>query len=212
MLRTAIAAASLLAISGTASAYQFQDVITGADMTGMEVTAKFADGSTSTAIWKTSSKDAGVANGEGFAGGAYGEGWSLTQQGYTLGNIDDDKNVLGSWTIKNAKASELVKLSINGASGNIVFDNILDSVGTPGSNIGRPFLAENDKYDPTANYSASFSNQDLWSRLDINLSGFASGSSLSFLADTDKVMVAEPATLGLLTLGIFGLINRRRRA
>lgn len=204
------------------------DVITGADMAGMEVTVTFDNNTTETATWITTSTDASVPNGEGFAGGAFGTGWSIQQQGFTQGNIAFapppppviPPTLLGLWTIENEAANPLtiVSMEINALVGDILFDLFLLTEHTPGSGFGRDFLPDPaNPAIPVATYGDLYSSPDLWGSLSLDWStvgGLAPGAGLRFFADTDTI--PNPGTLLLLSAGLFGFLanqkGRRARA
>jgi hypothetical protein len=188
-------------------------VITGADMVGIEVEAYFG-GSSEVAIWGATSTDSSVANGEGFAGAASGTGWSLSQQGFTLGNVSDTGSRLGLWTFGNFTGDFITRFTVRGLPGSIVFDvSDLDGPeGTPGSGVGRAFLPESDAPVLSAFYSDQFSAPDLFSTLDVVFqTGIESHTTVDFFADTDAVVPA-PATLLLMTAGLFAFARRRKAA
>lgn len=185
-------------------------IITGADMEGMNVTA-FFNGTSETAVWATTSTDASVASGEGFAGAAAGTGWGLRQQGFTLGNFVPGQGALGVWTATNNTGFDITSLVIDASAGNIVFDQFFDMEFTPGSDIGRSFLSGTDFIASSAVYSDPVSDPDLFGTLTINFTnGFANTNSFQFLADTDKLAeVPDPSSGLLLGLGLVGLLVRR---
>ena len=186
-------------------------VVTGADMVGMEVTAFFGAGSES-AIWGVTSSGPGGPFGEGFSGAASGTGWTLSQQGFTEGNYDPVAGVLGAWTVTNNTGSSITSMRIDALIANIVFDIIFDSEVTPGSGIGRTFLAD-PAYGGFTN--AAYSNQinpgynDLFGSLTINFgNGLLDGDSVRFLADTDAVIPA-PGSVWLLAIGLAAMCFRK---
>ncbi|MCB1843995.1 MAG: hypothetical protein KDI09_13610 [Halioglobus sp.] len=183
--------------------------ITGADMVGMSVTA-FFNGSSETAIWAATGADGSVPFGEGFSGAAAGTGWALSQQGFTLGNFDPASGALGVWTATNNTGFDITSLVIDALAGGIVFDQFLDAEYTPGSDVGRTFLADTNNAGASGFYSAPVSDPDLFGTLTINFAGgLASGSSFRFQADTDAVPV--PATGLLVGLGLLALFVSRAR-
>lgn len=215
-MRRLLTAFVLLLAGGTANAVTISDDITGADMAGMNVTALFADGSQETATWIVTSTDPTVPDGEGFAGGAFGTGWSLTQQGFSLGNVVGGA-VLGEWTLNNDAGQSMTSLVIDAMAGDIVFDLGLPTTTaefTPGSGSGRDFTPDPTSGPlPDATYGALFSAPDLWGELTLTWNAnnlFASGSELRFLADTDQVPL--PGTAMLLVIGVLGLAARHRAA
>ena len=205
----------------------------GVDMAGMQVTAYFADGT-------SSEKLAWSALGSG--GGVMGDGWSLFQTGDTF---DYD------WTLESTGAL-IEKIVLDGLPGDTVFD-ISDyndffiedatkdpnAIGTIGSAQGKTFVVTGGSYtyDVSATYNSlvyrTMFNEnnktwvnynpigDLYRYLTIDFKDnifVGSGTShqtLTFRADTDKMIapVPEPATLLLVATGLAGLaaVGRRRR-
>ena len=178
--------------------------VTGADMAGMEVTATFQDGTTDTAVWAATGMRSGAAS---------GNGWTLSEDGDTIGEcLDADcKQMDGVWTLENTIDNAIQSLMINAMAGDIVFDKFLDKVYTPGSNVGRTFLADDQTRVPdSAVYGDPVSDPDLFGKLTLTWeNGFANGDSLRFMADTDAV--PEPATLLLTVLGLLGFGFGARR-
>ncbi len=211
LIRTTGLFAALLLWASSATAYLINPIITGADMAGMNVTA-FYNGGSQSAIWGMTSANAGVPEGEGFAGAASGTGWSLSQQGYTEGNLSliNPGQVLGAWTLTNGTGFAITSVQIDALVAGIVFDNLFGSEGTPGSSTGREFLPESPS--ASAIYAAPFSAPDLFGSMTITFAngGLASGTSMRFLADTDAV-VPEPATLFLFAVGLLGVLLARTR-
>lgn len=213
---------TLVIFEGIANA-NIVDLITGADMAGMEVTVTFADGSEDSATWVTTSTAASDPETfEGFAGEAMGIGWTLQQQGRTQGGIcggepgcpQDD--LLGLWTMTNDQDGQAITdVTIDAIAGNILFDRFLEVEGTAGSSFGRSFFPEDASV--TGSYIGSqFSdpaliNPDLFTTLTISWGegALASGQSLRFFADTDR-LVPVPATVLLLLAGMLGLGVRSR--
>ena len=230
---------ALLFWGTTAWSMPIISVITGADMAGMKVTAFFADNTSETATWVTTDTDASVPYGEGFAGEAAGTGWVLSQRGYTEGNFDGT-NPLGVWTLtyagsatggtsddstntegttaptggsgSEASAPAITSLKIDAFVAGIMFDKFLDVEYTPGSNIGRTFRADRTTSVPnSAQYSGLISDPDLWAVLTLSWdNGFAPGSTLRFMADTDKI--PEPPVYALMLIGLLGLGLRAAKA
>ncbi len=193
----------LLLSGGGASAVQLISIITGADMAGMEVTATFSNGNTETATWIVTDVPAtpvpagsSVGDFEVYAGGAFGNGWSLTQRGETFGDVDLANNLFfGQWTLSNQTGVTMDGLVIDALAGGIVFDNVFSVEDTPTSDVGRAFTPDSNAV--TGAYSNSFSNPDLWGTLALSFNGgFADGGTLNFMADTDKIPV--PGTLLLV--------------
>lgn len=236
-MRTAAVALGLFLVAASQQAaafFLFDPVITGADMAGMQVSAFFDDGtgvedpSPSNAVWAAEDTITTDPTGEGFSGAARGSGWSLSQRGFTLGNVvcssdftikdtndcpaEDTIVVLGAWTATNMRDQPLLRLNVNASVAGIAFDIDLDNENTPGSNIGRPF--EPDESTPTtfAYTDPLPGTTDLFGRLDISFTeGLGKGESLSYQADTDAFTVPTPGTLALLSAGGFLCLLRRRR-
>lgn len=192
------------------------DIVTGADMAGMQVTAFFENGSSETATWvvlndpqpRPESNQANIPLFEVYSGEAAGSGWSLYQQGESFGDIDGN-NVYGEWVLSNQSGLAMTRLVIDALAGNIVFDQLFGVEGTPGSNVGRTFTAPNLGV-VSAVYSDLYSAPDLYGMLTISwANNLASGSEQRFLADTDKIPL--PGTLLLMLLGSLGIAARTGR-
>ena len=210
LIRSVCFSVVLLVCASPASSLVLEPLVTGADMSGMQVTAYYSAGSDS-ALWAVTSPGPGGPFGEGFAGAASGGGWSLSQQGYTFGNIARGVGVLGAWSLTNNTGSSITSLRIDALMANIVFDILDDAEHTPGSGLGRAFLPEDISLGATTVYSNQLSPgfDDLFGTLTINFAnGFADGASLRFLADTDAV-VPSPGSLWLFAIGFLGMCCRR---
>lgn len=175
--------------------------ITGADMAGMQVTATFADNSTESFVWNSLSSNLGttgndIIDHEGFSGGVFGSNWSLTQQGYTLGEYDNG-TVYGAWSFTDNTATNAIsqiKIESNGSG--VVFDTeSIDSLSedTNGSGQGRSaigFIGNSAYTGFTATYEENV-QQELFSSLILDF--INPGTSFDFWADTDKdVQGADP--------------------
>ena len=183
----------------------------GADMSGMLLTAYFSDGNSETATW--------VA-GAGSEGAAYGDNWSVSLTGITTFD--------SPWIVQNNNIWSLTRLVIDGKQGDTVFDVNSASIGSPDSAYGMPFSSVNGPAGLSV--FATYLNQltvnnvwngDLYTMLDISfMSSTEDGlvGGLSFIADTDNVSIAgditptvpEPTTLTLLGFGLLGLLGLTR--
>jgi hypothetical protein len=190
-----------LSWAGPSQAVTLFSAVNGAEMGGMEVTVSFLGGGSETAIWTATSAT---------GGGATGTGWSLAQQDDTF----PGPNAIGAWTLSNGNAGTIGSLAINALAGNVVFDITLGDpnfTGTPGSSFGFDFFADpSSPFQPTsAVYGNLFNAPDLFGTLTLTwANGFASGSRLLFVADTDRV--PEPPVLALLAIGLLGAASARR--
>ena len=207
-----------LVFFGSSANAAIVDIITGADMGGIEVTAFFDGGSSETVVWVTTGTDASIPGGEGFSGEAAGTGWTLAQQGFTLGNLETG-SVLGAWTLSNDSALDIERVVIDALAGNIVFDAIGlqtrdTNEYTPGSNVGRGFQSERGvAFDAlVASYGDVYSPPDLFGSLTIDFTAantvLGAGDSLRYVSDTDKIPV--PAPLALLLIGGLGLLFKNK--
>jgi hypothetical protein len=195
------------------------DVITGADMVGMEVTATYTNGYSETLEWVMISNDPLTPYGEGYKGGVASDKFSLSQQGYTLGNLGPENELLGLWSLTNNYDSKLSSVVIDAMAGGIVFDRLGYVEGTPGSNVGRSFLHD-DSVAVVGDYSNPYSLPDLWGKLTLYFADFGKGDSLHYMADTDRVRAVATVpeidgsgasiALGLLAgFCVIGLEKRR---
>ncbi|GAB2694074.1 PEP-CTERM sorting domain-containing protein [Aliiglaciecola aliphaticivorans] len=222
MIKKIIAGLSLVGMSLSAQSAIIIDEsnITGADMAGLEVTALFGDGSSEVVTWSAypdvilGTGDP-IADAEGFSGGVTGTGWSLTQQGFSSGNVSPAGDVYGAWTLTNdAVASGIFAFSISGIDSGIAFDIDSDNVDTPDSGVGVAF-ATASAFD-TAIYTDQVNAEydDLFYSLSVLLvsSPIAEGEELTFVADTETLKVPEPATTAMILSGLlFGAARLRAR-
>ncbi|MBU2880320.1 MULTISPECIES: PEP-CTERM sorting domain-containing protein [Aliiglaciecola] len=222
MIKKIIAGLSLVGMSLSAQSAIIVDEanITGADMAGIEVTALFGDGTSESGIWSAfpdvvlGTGDP-IADAEGFSGGVVTSTWSLTQQGFSSGNVSPAGGVFGAWTLTNIdSASDIVGFSIDGFAGDVAFDIDSGSENTPYSSIGVSFASA------TVVDSVAYSDQvsadygDLFFTLDVlfGSSSLAIGDDLVFVTDTDTVKVPEPATTAMILSGLlFGAARLRAR-
>lgn len=167
---------------------KFDTSITGADMGGIQVTATFADNSYETVSWDSISSVLGntgndIVDHEGYSGGVFGTDWSLTQKGYTLGNVNAG-NIFGAWSFIDNALSSVTSLKIDTNNTDIMFDtatfgDIAEDAN--GSGQGRRFMP--DSVLPISGTYSDNVQQELYKILEI--SGLA-GDDFEFLADTDK--------------------------
>ena len=185
-----VGAASAATITGVTSFLTF-----GNEMNGMEVTVNFQGGATSTALFNATVGNSGAAS----AGG-----WSLTQPGRT------DTN---PWIFSNNTGSVISSLFINAIPGKTVFDVLRDSPSTPNSGGGIPFTfvsgvsPSSVEYDNIVNVSGSAPVGDLYADMTLFWdNGFSSGSSLSFLADTDSATAVTDQTNNTKPVPVPGVV------
>jgi hypothetical protein len=184
-------------------------------MAGMQLTAKYTDGSVQTATWATTGYHAGSAFAAGYLfveqGDTFSSPWTLTNQSTTVG---------------------LVSLAIDAGPGNTVFDTqrLGDVTGTPGSERGWNFTVQGTTpFDIVATYRDAVALTghswygDLFRRLDVqftNNGGMTAGSALQFVVDTDNIKFAGdihpvplPAAVwtGMFLLGGLGVVRKVRK-
>ena len=201
----AISAATITSLTGFST--------TGSDMSGMEVTVNFQNGTSSTALWAATGSKSGAA----LTGG-----WALTQSGNSFGT---------PWTFSNNTGSTISSLFINAILGSTVFDidPRLDSLfSTAGSADGIKFEVNSGvaptsfQYDNIVNLVGNDPVGDLYAELNLFWSsGIASGTSLRFVADTDSatfvVNPAKPVPVPSVVAGVvlaasfFGIKESKKR-
>jgi hypothetical protein len=216
MLKKITAGILLLSMSALAHAnYIVTDSeVDGSEMTGMEVTVTFADGSMDSGTWATTSMDGLIPNQEGYAGAASGQSWELSQAGWTEGNVDGT-DILGIWTLMNDSAQAITGFSIDALAGGVAFDVVFGTEVTPDSEGGKEFVAFMGNTTPAPEYMGtivSLSDQlnaaydDLFGTLMVMFETGAelgANQSVNFWIDTDTVQVNAPSTIGVLLMGMF---------
>ncbi len=112
--------------------------VTGNEMIGIGLTVFFADGATQTGVWDEIGKT---------SGGVQHTDWSLIQAGDTKQNTP--------WTFTNYSDGEVVGFSIDGISGNTVFDIVDDPMETETSGFGSvlTLLSDDIGFDVQATFS-----------------------------------------------------------
>ncbi|GFD95589.1 hypothetical protein KUL156_11060 [Alteromonas sp. KUL156] len=226
MFRKILLSLGMLAISAAtnASVIVINDSVTGADMAGIEVTVTFDNNTSESSIWSVIADNGGVTtvDAEGRIGGAIASTWSLSQQGYTLGGVDQGI-FYGLWTFENNSMLSVTKISISGIIAgltSIVFDSIpIDSASptelTPGSGGGQGFVTQFLGAVGTYADQVNPLYDDLFYTLNIDFSTpLQQGETMVFFADTDQVAssVPAPGTLAiLLSCGMLLVLRRFSR-
>ncbi len=186
---------------------------TGADMTGLNVTATFGNGFSQSLAWGTTGPS---------AGGVFGTGWSLTLNGdsFNTGWLFDFTTI----------QAQLTRLVLDGSTGLTILDRTNPSTGTPGSSSGLDFnfvtgscvgCMATATYGGLTSIGAAAAVGDLFQKVSVDFTG-GTGPRVdwSFVQDTDNDSrfvpgIPEPETYALM-LGGLGLVSwvakRRRRA
>jgi hypothetical protein len=219
MFKKLLLSISLFAVSLSSQATLVIDEsnITGADMSGISVTALFADNTSEIGVWATLTTDIlntgnDVLDAEGFSGGVVANTWSLVQQGYSIGNIAPDDSILGLWTLSNlSSASNIVGFEIDGLIANIAFDILGDTDITPNSGAGVGFVSPDHNITYVYSDQVNLQYNDLFGSLSVTLATpLASGEELVFIADTEKLIVPEPTSLAMVLTGLLFGASRIR--
>lgn len=201
MIRKWILGALLLSVSAFSQAgvISFETLINGADMEGMNVTVTFGD-NIETFVWGASSAT---------QGGVSGSDWSLSQEGYTFGDVDGDGTVYGAWTFTDNTNDGISKLEISAVGTRTVFDTLAEPNGN-GSGPGRSvfaFIGEQEYLGFSVVYVDHFFDE-LYAGVVLSLDN--PGTSFQFFADTDAI-VPEPSILLIFASGLLGLVGIRRK-
>jgi hypothetical protein len=184
---------------------------TGADMTGLNVTATFSNGFSQSLAWGTT--------GAG-AGGVFGTGWSLSLSGDSFG---------GSWLFDfTTLQAQLTRLVLDGSTGLTVLDRTDPNAGTDGSASGLDFsfaggtcgsCVATATYGGLTSIGAFAAVGDLFQKVTVDFTGGTGPrTDWSFNQDTDNDSrfvpgSPEPETYALLLggLGLVSWVARRRR-
>jgi hypothetical protein len=200
----------------------FISIITGADMAGMNVSVTYENNTTESLLWEVINVGNGLPGTtdlETAKGGVTGSGFTLYQQGNSLGNSDDngtadinDDIFYGLWTLTNTSSLTITNLLIDALAGNIVFDIIFDIDVSNGSDLGRPFMSPIAGL--TAEYTNPFLGDELFGTMSVDLN-LLTGEEIIYFADTDAVtadvIVNAPSTIYIFMLSLFGFAMNARR-
>ena len=246
----ALAAAAALSTPAAAQTAIFDDTTpfatqtldqartTGEAMTGMRVTAWFANGASAAATWG----DLGLLG----PGGEdlFGVSTSLFRLTFDGGLNTGDPWYFG-WALTNGGVSALTRLELSGAPGRTVFDTFMDDERTPNSALGYPLALAGDAFggatpyaqDATVTYyhpvavGGSAPLFDIYERVVLSFgTALGANETVWFTQDTDNSVVGspiegpggpgtpstttpEPATVTLLGAGLAAVLaaSRRRR-
>ena len=150
---------------------------TGNMMAGMQITASFVDGSSESAIWSAT---------DATSGGAFGNGWSLTESGNSFNQ---------PWTLSNI-GQGITSLVVDAIPGNTVFDIYPYGDNLPqtdGSADGWGFQTLTGQSPTSSAYSdiIDISAGDLFGKLSLYWTEGFTGL-INFRADTDSGSSRNP--------------------
>lgn len=186
----------------------FISTVAGDDMTGIAVTVTLEDDSTETLFWGATGPETG-----GVFGGLGIDGWSLVEEGDTIGGTDG-QSLFGVWTLANYTGQAIKSLFIDLSATSVVFDTLFGDASANGSLAGREFTYDDRLTLVNASFSDNYMDE-LFKGLTITgVQGdlLADGESFEFMIDTDIVTaVPAPATLSIFALSLLGLAVRSRR-
>ncbi len=189
-------------------------VTTGADMTGLRVSATFSNGFNQSLSWATTGAT---------SGGVSGTGWGLSLAGDSFTT---------NWNFTFASPGSLLQLTqliLDGSTGLTVFDRTFgNATGTPGSALGLDFsfaastcgsCVANATYSGLTSIGAAPAVGDLWQILTVDfVNSTGPRTNWSFVQDTDNDSrfvpgIPEPETYALMLggLGLMGWLGRRRK-
>lgn len=153
---------------------------TGAQQVGISVRVEFTSGSPETIGWQST----GVTS-----GGAQGTGWVLRLA---------DNSFQSPWEFVNNTGRSVTRIVVDGQPGLTVFDVVPNAEQTPGSADGRPFVVQTGPdniviqttYRDAIGVLGNAPVGDLFRFMIIDITnpgGLPSGSTFTYLADTDNL-------------------------
>jgi hypothetical protein len=201
------------------TANAISDNVTGADLTGLIVTATFGEASGPFVIpmtWVGTGPTSGSASASGLAGSPPIVALSLT--GNASGTL--------AWHYTSSVLGPLISLELNGSAAGIYFDRAHSGPGTPGSGPGAdiafgPLIPPGIESSIVVTYSQAVSlngappKDDLYASLLIDFPNTVSGPAhfgpqgFAFTQATDHNVVPEPVT-SLLAVGGFATLGALR--
>jgi len=215
-LPTVTAAQTVTATPGTQRIVygSIEESATGSSMTGMRLTATFADNTTLTGSWGFLSSD--------FFGAFYG-----VELGDRLRvrHRNTDTFFPPFWSIRQLGGAQVTSLTFDGAPGHTVFDRSFGflglGAGTPGSSLGTDFFAgflsgTTARYTNVVSVAPNAPVGDLYATLTVDFANPLPRGGATFLLDTDRVkgrigVVPEPSTYALMGTGLVALLAAARR-